>query len=103
MEGQLRPSGVPRKKPESVGITLVSLGNWNSENAIDLIATRRVLELGSGVGFLGIVIASLQLEHSKLSGGVEIGSLYLTDVNEEVLLRCQKNLLLSCSKHSPFA
>ncbi|KAJ8084656.1 hypothetical protein PM082_003431 [Marasmius tenuissimus] len=62
----------------------------------DLIRNRRILELGSGIGFLGIVVASLQ----QLLRGVS--SLWLTDVNEDVLSQCRQNLSLDCnlsSKH----
>ena len=53
----------------------------------------RVLELGSGVGFLGIVVATLQL-----TSGHAGGSLCLTDVNDEVLKACTNNLNLPCSE-----
>ncbi|KAF9011079.1 putative methyltransferase-domain-containing protein [Cyathus striatus] len=60
----------------------------------DLVSSKRILELGSGIGFLGIIIASLQ----RLSGGeLPENPLWLTDVNEEVLARCKKNLSLPCS------
>jgi len=66
----------------------------------DVVGTRRVLELGSGVGFLGIVVASLQLQHAAASScNNRSGTLYLTDINEEVLARCKKNILLPCSRH----
>ena len=53
-----------------------------------------VLELGSGVGFLGIVIAILQQNHS---GGRGKGRLCMTDLNEDVLGRCRDNVRLSPS------
>lgn len=54
---------------------------------------KRVLELGSGAGFLGIVIASIQgLSPSP-------GALWLTDVEENVLNRCRENVQLKCSKY----
>lgn len=53
------------------------------------------MELGSGAGFLGIIIGSLQqISASDLSPS----SLWLTDVNEEVLSRCRYNVQMSCSK-----
>ncbi|TFK86583.1 hypothetical protein K466DRAFT_492516 [Polyporus arcularius HHB13444] len=58
-----------------------------------LIAGRRVLELGCGVGFLGVVAASVQLEGRDS----ESASLWLTDVNEPVLQRCKVNLSLPCN------
>lgn len=69
-----------------------------------VVKHRRVLELGSGVGFLGIVVASLQLQHATTSSCDDLcGTLYLTDVNEEVLVRCKKNIVLPCSKHISLA
>ncbi|KAI9057779.1 hypothetical protein FKP32DRAFT_1583224 [Trametes sanguinea] len=63
-----------------------------------LIQGRRVLELGCGAGFLAVVAASVQLEHSMAAG-----SLWLTDVNEHVLSRCEHNLRLRCNQscHHP--
>ncbi|KAF5352389.1 hypothetical protein D9756_005803 [Leucocoprinus leucothites] len=72
------------------------LAHYLAENP-DLIKNRRVLELGSGIGFLGIVVASLQLQHTKSSSRNDVGGLYLTDVNEEVLSRCKNNLILPCN------
>ena len=60
---------------------------------IALAQSARVLELGSGVGFLGIIAATL-----KLTSGHAGGSLYLTDVNDEVLKACTNNLNLPCSE-----
>ncbi|KAI0640005.1 hypothetical protein C8Q77DRAFT_1084036 [Trametes polyzona] len=59
----------------------------------ELVQGKNVLELGCGVGFLGIVTASIQLESE--SGP---GSLWLTDVHEPVLQRCQENLQLPCNQ-----
>ena len=55
---------------------------------------KTVLELGSGVGFLGIVVATIQLAQSRT-----VGSMHLTDVNPDVLTRCAANLRLSCSMY----
>lgn len=49
-----------------------------------------VLELGCGVGLLGILIASLQ--NSKTD------SLEMTDVSEAILNTCQRNVLLPRSR-----
>ncbi|KAJ2984488.1 hypothetical protein NUW54_g10491 [Trametes sanguinea] len=63
-----------------------------------LIHGRRVLELGCGAGFLAVVAASVQLEKRMAAG-----SLWLTDVNEHVLSRCEHNLRLRCNQscHHP--
>ncbi|KZT30931.1 hypothetical protein NEOLEDRAFT_1159994 [Neolentinus lepideus HHB14362 ss-1] len=61
----------------------------------DIASKTRVLELGSGAGFLGIVVGSIQVLH-----GDERSSLHLTDVHEEVLSRCEKNVNLPCNTSS---
>nr|GAT55611.1 predicted protein [Mycena chlorophos] len=59
-----------------------------------LIRGKRILELGSGIGFLGAVVATLQLlKH-------EHGAVWLSDVNEAVLARCQDNIRLPCNTSS---
>lgn len=81
------------------GASLV-LAQYLSKNP-SVVKHRRVLELGSGVGFLGIVVASLQLQHATTSSCNDLcGTLYLTDVNEEVLVRCKKNIVLPCNRSS---
>lgn len=57
----------------------------------DTVRDRCVLELGSGVGFLGAVIACMHNESPS-------GRLYLTDINAHVLERCQDNIRLRCSR-----
>ncbi|KAF8625666.1 hypothetical protein AX15_005245 [Amanita polypyramis BW_CC] len=64
-------------------------------NNPELIQGKSVLELGSGTGFLGAVIAMRQ-QQNMLPGT----SLYLTDVNEQVLLRCHNNINLPCNLSS---
>ena len=60
------------------------------------IRSHNVLELGSGSGFLGIIVALLQIEHW---GDVEgVGGLCLTDVDECVLQQCHRNFQLPRSK-----
>ncbi|KAI5124119.1 hypothetical protein M0805_000932 [Coniferiporia weirii] len=68
----------------------------------DILGSSRVLELGSGAGFLGIIVA--QLQNGSISSNYEGTSsdksrncLYLTDLNEQVLSRCQNNVKLSCN------
>lgn len=64
----------------------------------EIVAHKRVLELGSGVGFLGALIATLQIQQLAASSrDLHPGSLYLTDINDEVLTRCQNNIRLDCS------
>jgi len=60
----------------------------------------RVLELGSGAGFLGIVIAKLQTQLLQKSSSTREAyiSLSLSDVDRYVLQRCQDNLGLPCNK-----
>ncbi|GAV98902.1 Protein FAM86B1 [Lentinula edodes] len=60
-----------------------------------IIEGKRVLELGSGIGFLGIIAASLQQLSPKYTS-----SLWLTDVNEEVLTQCRHNIQLPCNVSS---
>ncbi|KAG9313980.1 putative methyltransferase-domain-containing protein [Chiua virens] len=62
-----------------------------------LVNTSNVLELGSGTGFIGILVASLQLHAAH---GRQMPSVYLTDVNSIVLARCQNNVRLPCNKSS---
>ncbi|KAL1951104.1 hypothetical protein VTO73DRAFT_253 [Trametes versicolor] len=59
----------------------------------ELIRGRNTLELGCGAGLLGIVAASVQL-----AGSTDWPSLWLTDVNEIVLQRCEHNLKLQCNQ-----
>lgn len=73
----------------------------------DLVAHHTVLELGSGTGFLGILIASLQLRFDLTSADPTDGAqsaspptIYLTDVNPCVLERCQYNMKLACNRSS---
>ncbi|KAL0951760.1 hypothetical protein HGRIS_008432 [Hohenbuehelia grisea] len=61
----------------------------------NLVNQRRVLELGSGTGFLGSVVASLQLNSPHaLSDDTRI---WMTDVDENVLTRCRDNFQLPCN------
>ncbi|GJE86202.1 methyltransferase-domain-containing protein [Phanerochaete sordida] len=59
----------------------------------DLVRGKRLLELGSGAGLLGIIAAGIQLQHPP-----ECESILLTDANSEVLARCLKNVNLACNK-----
>lgn len=71
----------------------------------ELLGKARILELGSGIGFLGIIVARLQIEcmEDAYIGSLspdECPSLYLTDLNERVLLRCEDNCRLPCNSIS---
>jgi len=59
----------------------------------ELVREKRVLELGSGSGFLGIAIAALQSQS-------DTAALCLTDLTEDVLQRCSRNLTLPCNTSS---
>ncbi|KAF7307424.1 hypothetical protein MIND_00536800 [Mycena indigotica] len=60
----------------------------------DIVQHKRVLELGAGIGFLGCIVATIQ----HLQGAY--GALWLTDINETVLSRCQDNIKLTCNLSS---
>lgn len=63
----------------------------------ELLRGKRVLELGSGAGFLGILIGQIQrAADPKVSSSESM--LLLTDVNHAVLERCRENLKLDCSE-----
>ena len=61
---------------------------------------KRILELGSGVGYLGLVAAAIQLDALAEDGPEP--SIWLTDVNSVVLSRCRDNLNLPCSTSRGF-
>ncbi|KAL1732085.1 hypothetical protein EV714DRAFT_282946 [Schizophyllum commune] len=65
-------------------------------NEPDLIANKRILELGSGIGFLGIICASVQLLN-QTTENAPAPHLWLTDVNDDVLTRCKANVQLPCN------
>ncbi|KAH9837356.1 putative methyltransferase-domain-containing protein [Rhodofomes roseus] len=67
----------------------------------ELVQGKRVLELGCGAGFLGIVVATLQ-QRCGIARAKEHGrpSLWLTDVDSNVLSRCQDNIQLPCNASS---
>ncbi|KAJ6601329.1 hypothetical protein DFH09DRAFT_969966 [Mycena vulgaris] len=60
-----------------------------------LIHGKRILELGSGTGFLGSVVASLQLLDPAPPG-----TLWMSDINDSVLSRCRDNVHLPCNLSS---
>lgn len=61
---------------------------------------KRILELGSGAGFLGLIVAAVQTRSTFLP--LENRSaLWLTDVNDAVLQVCQRNVRLTCSAYQP--
>ncbi|KIO26496.1 hypothetical protein M407DRAFT_24217 [Tulasnella calospora MUT 4182] len=60
--------------------------NWLLQHP-GVVKAKKVLELGSGTGFLGILAAQLQ------------AAMVLTDCNAEVLERCKFNVFLDCTNH----
>ncbi|KAG8679355.1 hypothetical protein FRC09_019030, partial [Ceratobasidium sp. 395] len=82
----------------------LDLAEWVSENS-HLVCSAHVLELGSGVGLLGLTIAALQQpsQASLASDDARDGTpkrmpcVFMTDVDEEVLARCTANLHLPCN------
>ncbi|KAF8079091.1 putative methyltransferase-domain-containing protein [Lyophyllum atratum] len=62
-----------------------------------LLKDKRILELGSGTGFLGIIITRLQQSSSP---NTPCSALWLTDVNEDVLARCRDNIQMPCNRSS---
>ncbi|KAF8578735.1 hypothetical protein K439DRAFT_1416909 [Ramaria rubella] len=77
----------------------ITFANWLVAHP-DVIQGRRVLELGSGAGFLGLIIAALQLDHLNGPGLLEhscFPNLILSDANSEVLERCRQNFQLACN------
>ncbi|KAH9897817.1 putative methyltransferase-domain-containing protein [Cubamyces lactineus] len=58
----------------------------------DLVISKTALELGCGAGFLGIIVATIQLAQAAES------SLWLTDVNEPVLQRSENNLRMRANQ-----
>lgn len=64
-------------------------------HTVENVRGKRVLELGCGVGYLGLVVATIQLNATELENPDP--SIWLTDVNDVVLSRCRENLNLPCS------
>lgn len=60
----------------------------------EYVRGKRVLELGCGVGYLGLVVAAIQLNATELENPEPV---WLTDINDIVLSRCRENLNLPCS------
>jgi len=89
------------------------LTTWNASfvladyliKRLGLIANSKVLELGSGAGFLGAIVGHAQMSARDLRGNETVSnantaSLCLTDANEQVLVRCRNNVMLPCNKSS---
>lgn len=64
-------------------------------HTIEHVRGKRILELGCGAGYLGLVVAAIQLNAAELENPEP--SVWLTDVNDVVLSRCRENLNLPCS------
>ncbi|TCD62154.1 hypothetical protein EIP91_007282 [Steccherinum ochraceum] len=69
------------------------LAQYLTSNA-DFIEGKSALELGCGIGLLGMVIATMQSRRTAAS------TLCLTDVRPDVLQRCEENLALECNASS---
>ncbi|KAJ7076387.1 hypothetical protein B0H15DRAFT_864379 [Mycena belliarum] len=65
-----------------------------------LVQHTRILELGAGSGFLGCVVAALQLGSPRHKAASSTGALWLSDINDTVLARCRDNLRLTCNSSS---
>jgi len=68
---------------------------------VGLVKGKRVLEIGSGAGLLGSIVGALQ-QCQNLDGdeAEHRYALYLTDIREDVLRRCQNNVRLPCNRSS---
>ncbi|KAG8691896.1 hypothetical protein FRC08_010067 [Ceratobasidium sp. 394] len=82
----------------------LDLAEWIFKNS-HLVCSGRVLELGSGVGLLGLTVAtlqqlsrvSLQADDARDHPTVRASCIFMTDVDDDVLARCAANLRLPCS------
>ncbi|KAF8604009.1 hypothetical protein BDV93DRAFT_522816 [Ceratobasidium sp. AG-I] len=77
----------------------LDLSEWILANS-DLVVAARILELGSGTGLLGLLVATLQQlsQSSKSAEPTKEGPcIYMTDVDEDVLSRCTANLRRPCN------
>ncbi|KIY73505.1 hypothetical protein CYLTODRAFT_485356 [Cylindrobasidium torrendii FP15055 ss-10] len=59
----------------------------------ETVQNLRVLEVGSGIGFVGVIVGSLQMLQPD-----DRSMLFLTDVNAEVVARCMSNVKLPCNR-----
>ncbi|CAL1694583.1 unnamed protein product [Somion occarium] len=66
----------------------------------DVIQNKRILELGCGIGLLGVIAATLQIPASPEKPQDAQSAICLTDVRIDVLERCQSNLDLPCNGSS---
>ncbi|KAI0347973.1 hypothetical protein BDW22DRAFT_1479856 [Trametopsis cervina] len=62
-----------------------------------IVRGKSILELGCGVGFLGLVLSAIQLSDPTPTS---TNPITLTDLNPGVLARCEENLALSCNASS---
>ncbi|KEP53428.1 putative methyltransferase [Rhizoctonia solani 123E] len=73
----------------------LDLSEWILQN-YHIIASARVLELGSGVGLLGLLVATLQ-QLARPADVKQTSCIYMTDVDDDVLARCTSNVRLPCN------
>ena len=71
----------------------------NSRHYLAILVNKSVLELGSGTGFLGLIVADIQASRGGAAG---CPVLHLTDVDENVLRQCSENTQLPCSRRSAY-
>ncbi|EJU04695.1 hypothetical protein DACRYDRAFT_114049 [Dacryopinax primogenitus] len=69
------------------------MGEWLLAHS-EVVKGKKVLELGSGTGFLGILVAQLQLLAGEGNG---VGEVWMTDCSDAVLHRCANNVHLPCN------
>jgi methylase of polypeptide subunit release factors len=62
----------------------------------DTVSSARVLELGSGAGLLGLLVATIQ-QLNRPTDTEQASCIYLTDIDDDVLARCALNIRLPCS------
>ncbi|QRW24556.1 methyltransferase domain protein [Rhizoctonia solani] len=70
----------------------LDLSEWILQNH-HIVSSARVLELGSGVGLLGLLVATLQ-QLSRPTVVEQSSCIYMTDVDDDVLARCGLNVRL---------
>ncbi|CEL53781.1 Protein FAM86A OS=Bos taurus GN=FAM86A PE=2 SV=2 [Rhizoctonia solani AG-1 IB] len=73
----------------------LDLSEWILQNQYT-VSSARVLELGSGAGLLGLLVATIQ-QLNRPTDTEQASCIYLTDIDDDVLARCALNIRLPCS------